>query len=244
MKNNFFARGLFSLLLMALTASTFASGLQVWPTKVVIAAERGADGLKLLNNSKQPLHAQVRVFRWSQVNGEDVLEPTRELAVSPPMLELAPGTEQLVRVVRLGPPPMDTEASYRLIVDELPLKENSTSGTGLQYVLRYSLPIFLTPHQNTQVSPVLHTRLTRSQERLFLEVDNMGNGHAQVADLTLVTAAARQPVAPGLSGYILPGQRQRWPLAKGLSLPAEGVFTARINGEATERTLAPVASIQ
>lgn len=233
------------LALLVLSSEVFATGLQVWPTKVFVTTERGADGLRLRNNGKRVLHAQVRVFRWEQVNGEDVLEPTREVAVSPPMLELAPGAEHLVRVVRLGPPPVGSEASYRLIVDELPIDETDAARkSGLQYVLRYSIPVFLSPRDTEQVSPVLHTRLVRDGRARFLEVENAGNGHAQIADLAFVTGGQRRIIARGLSGYVLPGQRRRWALSDGLDLSGNGAFKARINGEAAERTLAPAAAIR
>lgn len=232
------------LALLALATGAFATGLQVWPTKVFIAAERGADGLRLRNHGERVLHAQVRVFRWEQVEGEDVLEPAREVAVSPPMVELAPGAEQLVRVVRLGPPPIGREASYRLIVDELPIDETAARKSGLQYVLRYSIPVFLSPRKTEQVSPVLHTRLVRDGRVRFLEVENAGNGHAQIADLAFVAGGQRRIVARGLSGYVLPGQRRRWALSDDLDLSGDGAFKARINGEAAERTLAPAAAIR
>src|SRR5690606_27632881 len=90
-------------------------------------------------------HAQVRVYRWTQVDGQDVLEATRDLAISPPMLEVASGGEQLVRVVRLGPAPAATEASYRVVVDELPVAavDAADGGEGLRFVLRYSIPVFV-----------------------------------------------------------------------------------------------------
>lgn len=238
-----YTRGVVGLVLLALACGAFATGLQVWPTTVFIAAERGADGLRLRNNGAQALHAQVRVFHWSQNDGEDRLETAQEIAVSPPMLELAPGAEQLVRVVRLGPAPVIREVSYRLIVDELPIDAiDARRQAGLKYVLRYSIPVFLSPRE-VKASPVLHTRLARDGKALFLAIDNAGNGHAQVADLAFVRGEQRRGIAPGLSGYVLPGQGRRWALPDGLD-PSGGAFTARINGEAAERTLAPAATIR
>lgn len=236
--------GVAGLVLLLLSFAISASSLQVWPTRVFIAAERGADGLRLHNSGGRSLHAQVRVFYWSQINGEDVLEPARELAVSPPMLELEPGAEQLVRVVRLGPPPANREVSYRLVVDELPLdEEGSAPQSGLKYVLRYSIPVFLSPLE-AKASPVLHTRLTRDGKVRFLEIDNVGTGHAQIAELAFVHGEQRVVIAPGLSGYVLPGQSRRWILPDALKLTGDGAFKARINGEVAERTLAPATAIR
>src|SRR5688500_4736362 len=105
------------VLSLALCATANGASLQVSPTSVTLQAPQNADGLTLTNTGTAPLHAQVRVFRWTQQDNEEKLEPTRDLAISPPMLQLAPGAQQLVRIIRLGSPPMDAETSYRLIVD-------------------------------------------------------------------------------------------------------------------------------
>lgn len=229
------------LAFLLMTRGAIAASLQVSPTSIFIAAERNAGGLTLSNSGSQPLYAQARVFLWRQVDGEEVFEPTTDVAISPPMLELPPGEEQLIRVIRLTPPPTEVEGSYRLIVDELPVG-TAADDSGLRFVLRYSIPIFLSPL--SPASPVLHTRLVRESGETFLEVGNDGNGHAQLADLSLVTAADRRVIAPGLSGYVLAGQRRRWLLPADMDLNSDGDFKARINAELIERTLAPVATLR
>lgn len=230
-----------AFLLLAAAGTAGAAGLQVSPTTVEVQSGRSAGGLTLTNNGSRPLTAQARVFRWTQVEGEDILEPTTDLAISPPMLELPPGGTQLVRVIRLGPPP-ETEASYRVIVDELPLQEQSGGdGAALRFVLRYSVPVFLAPAGDVATAPVLHARITTAADsgNRHFQLDNMGNGRAQVADLVYRTAEGeRVAIAAGLSGYVLPGQQRRWPLPPALANVSGGAIEARINGEPSARTLA------
>jgi len=233
-------RVLAAILLCGVAAGAGAANLQVTPTTVTLPADRRAEGLTLRNSGTSPLHAQVRVFRWFQSDGEDRLEPATDVAVSPPMLELPPAAEQLVRIVRLGPPPATEEASYRLIVDELPLEQDAgTKQRGLRLVLRYSIPVFLAPQDGPVPAPVLRARLFEdAQQQHFLEIENVGDGHAQIADLGYANASgARREIAAGLSGYVLPGQRRRWPLPADLGTTPDGSFRARINGEADERVL-------
>lgn len=228
-----------SLLLSLIAATVQAAGLQVTPTMIKVPAGRAADGLTLANSNSSPLHAQARVFAWTQRNGEDVLEPTRDVAISPPMIELPGNSRQLVRVVRLVPPPQDgVETSYRVIVDELPVTTDEGQ-TGLQFVLKYSIPVFLVPAGDGVVAPELHARLVNDGGVKALEVSNTGNGHAQIADLAFVNNdGTRVEIAPGLSGYVLPGNERRWRLP-GDWLPSQvGTFTARVNGESEVRTLA------
>lgn len=231
------------MLLLFVAPTAVAASLQVAPTSLFIDAERNADGLTLSNSGAQSLYAQVRVFRWSQVDGEDRLEPTTDVAISPPMVELPPGGEQLVRVIRLIPPPTEMESSYRVIVDEIPTQDAADDDQRLRFVLRYSVPIFLSP-LNSAVGPVLHTTLSREAGGTFLEVRNEGNAHAQLADLVLISGTDRHFIAPGLAGYVLPGQQRRWLLPADMELDGDGDFKARVNAELVERTLAPVATLR
>lgn len=229
--------GLACVLSLLLCASANGASLQVSPTSVTLQARQNADGLTLTNTGTTPLHAQVRVFRWTQQGNEEKLEPTRDLAISPPMLEIAPGAQQLVRVIRLGPPPADAETSYRLIVDELPVETGETK-RGLQFVLQYSVPVFLMPQGEAAIAPTLRTRLVREGDRSFLEIGNAGNQHAQIAELGYVTVGGqRHTIAAGLSGYVLPGKTKRWPLPATVTVSGTGTFKARINGEPVEQSL-------
>lgn len=218
-----------------------AATLQVAPTTITVPASRTADGLTLRNSGTVAIRAQVRAFTWTQKDGEDVLEPARDITISPPMLSLGPGEEQLVRVVRIGPPPASgPEPSFRLIVDELPVDAATPAPTpqGLRFVLRYSIPVFLGRADGSPTAPVLDTRLVKGVAGREVEIGNDGDGHAQVADLVHVdTQGRRTVISPGLSGYVLPGQRRRWPLPS--EAVAGGAILARINGETTERTLVP-----
>ncbi|WP_172606028.1 fimbria/pilus periplasmic chaperone, partial [Vibrio sp. T9] len=140
-----------------------------------------ADALWLTNTGTEPVHAQVRVFRWSQANGKDLLEPSRDLVVSPPMVTIAPGDRQMVRAIRQVPAPSGTEASYRVIVDELPI--DGSDQPGLKFVLRYSIPVFLAPAGDPPVRATLQAMWDNSPDGPVLRVSNTGDGHAQIADV-------------------------------------------------------------
>ncbi|WP_295915569.1 fimbria/pilus periplasmic chaperone [uncultured Xanthomonas sp.] len=221
---------------LAAAGAAVAASLQVAPTSVSLRAEETAQGLWLSNSGDVPLRAQVRVFRWQQRDGEDVLDPSDRIALSPPMLELAPHARQLVRVIRLDPAPTAGEDAYRILVDELPSQDaGGNASAGLQFVLRYSVPVFLKPAVAT--APALRARVVGEGESAALEVLNQGNGHAQLVDLQFVAGDGRRSaIAEGLAGYVLPGQRKRWPLPAALA-QTQGTFEARINGEPRAQSL-------
>jgi fimbrial chaperone protein len=229
--------------LLALAGPAGAASLQVAPTSLTLQARQSADGLWLSNSGDAPVQVQLRIFRWAQVEGEERFEPTQDLVVSPPMQTLPPGERQLVRLVRTKPTPPTLEMSYRVIVDELPAPNKKQQG--LQFVLRYSIPIFITPDTPTSLAPALRARLVAGEDgHAAMEIENSGSQHAQIADLAYIDASNKQEIIiPGLVGYVLPGQRMRWSLKSPASRFMGGAFKARINSEPAEQSLplVPVA---
>src|SRR6266481_5415488 len=96
------------------------ASLQVVPVSIEVPAPGATATLKLRNEGPAPINAQIRVFRWSQANGEEKLEPTDDVVASPPMASLAPKADYVVRLVRVTKRPLSEGESYRLLVDELP----------------------------------------------------------------------------------------------------------------------------
>ena len=130
-----------------------ASGLQIAPVTLTLLATQNADGIWLSNAGENALNAQVRVFRWSQSAYGDKLSPSQGLVISPPMLALAPGERQLIRVIRTGPPSAHAEDAYRLSIDELPPAK--VEKNKLQFVLHYSVPVFIQPTSAAQTQAKL-----------------------------------------------------------------------------------------
>ncbi|HSV60157.1 MAG TPA: molecular chaperone [Variovorax sp.] len=217
-----------------------ASGLQVAPTSLTLQSTQNADGLWLSNTGDGPVTAQVRVYRWTQQNGEDQEVASREVLVSPPMIQLAAADRQLIRVIRTGPPPANAEEAYRVVIDELPLP--TTDGKkGVQFVLRYSVPVFMAPAGAAGV-PQLSWKVKREGQRSVFEVSNSGSIHAQLAELHFSDSRGkRTEVHPGLLGYVLPGAQMRWTVKTPPATFANGgTLETLINGSATQQNLPPI----
>lgn len=218
-----------------------ASGLQVAPTSLTLQANQNADGLWLSNTGDGPVTAQVRVYRWTQQNGENQESPSRAVLVSPPMIQLAAADRQLIRVIRTGPPPANAEEAYRVVIDELPLP-NTGPKKGVQFVLRYSVPVFMAPAAGAGSPPQLNWKVRREGQNAVLEVANTGGTHAQLAELHFADNRGRRTeVHPGLLGYVLPGAQMRWQLKTPPATFANGgSLDALINGSATQQNISPI----
>lgn len=219
-----------------------ASGLQVSPLSVTLKPGHSADGITLRNVGTDVVHAQVRVYHWTQQDGAEQLTPSSALVISPPMLQLNPGEQQLIRVIRAAAPPSDAAAvedAYRISIDELPVGVTGTRT--LEFVIRQLLPVFVEPTARGVTVPQLHWSLQSDGGQTVLQASNTGNAHAQLADISFVSSAShRTEVAGGLAGYVLPGATRRWTLKQPLDLAGGGTFEARINGAAATQIL-PVA---
>ena len=231
-------RGILSGLLLS-SSVAMASGLQVSPISLSLQAKQNASGLTLSNTGDNAVHAQVRVYQWSQDEKGDQLTTSRGLLASPPMIELQPGEKQLIRIIRASAPPSGigaVESSYRLSIDELPIK-SAEQKSGLQFALSYSLPVFVNPVGITKTTPRLQWSysLQPDGEQINLRVSNSGNGHAQLADLSIIDDAGDSiDLHQGLLGYVLPGATMNWTL-KTLpsSMKTSGKFKVMINGTQT-----------
>src|SRR5499427_7664467 len=158
----------------ALTAAdpSWAASLQVTPVMIEVAAPGAATTVKLRNEGTTPLNAQIRVFRWTQVNGEDKLEPTSDVVASPPLAKLAPKVDYTVRLVRVSKAPVSKEETYRLFVDELPDAANQRN-QAVNLLLRYSIPVFFYPATGAPAS--LTWSVDHSGGRLSVVAKNSGD---------------------------------------------------------------------
>ncbi|WP_322047715.1 molecular chaperone [Paraburkholderia sp. J67] len=228
------------VLAAALTAACLgaaqAATLQISPVMIDLPADANASGLTLRNSGSKPIYGQVRVYRWSQADGEDALTPTQDVVASPPLIQISAGAEQLVRLVRTTPAATNAEQSYRILIDELP-EPDATPSNGVAIRLRYSVPVFIDPGSGPTRQPNLAWHVRHGEAGWTLEVANTGGRRAQIAAVEIVDGAGNAiPVNKGLLGYALAGSIRQWHLALPVSADLNGPLKVRaaINAQQTE----------
>ncbi len=165
-----------------------------------------------------PVHVQIRAMRWTQPLGKDQLGPTEDVAVSPPIVEVQPGAEQVIRVVRISQQPVVGEEAYRLLVDELPTSARAPSAN-VNFVVRQSLPVFFRSPTAT-VDP-LAFELARSGAALSAVGINRGDVHQKITLLAIRDAGGAVHYSKsGLVGYVLGRSSFSWKLPAMFSGPA------------------------
>ena len=201
------------LILALLTASAAfgsglvsASGLQVSPVSLALSQAERAGIFTVSNNGETPMNAQVRVFKWTQTTQDEyVLEPTSDLIVSPPIMQLAPGVPQEVRLIR-SQAPSDAEQHYRLIIDQLPSTElaNAKPEKGITVLIRHNIPVFLNSTDRPSVQLQWRAEAT-SKDKTRITIHNPSKNRAQIARVWLENGDQTTMLNDGLTGYALPG---------------------------------------
>jgi fimbrial chaperone protein len=229
-------RSLTALLAMLLASATAGASttLLIWPLDPTIEAGQKAGALWLENVGSTPVNLQIRVLAWEQRDFKDHYTEQQTVVGTPPFATIAPGKKQLVRLTLTAPLEAGEERAFRVIVDEIPAPSAPTS-TGLRLQMRYSLPLFAygpglwrkengrTP-RGVQAKPSLTWQFVDDEGQRYLQVRNSGLGHARLSQVRLVDVPSGRgssgnvvDVAPGLLGYVLPGQAMRWPAPAGAS---------------------------
>jgi fimbrial chaperone protein len=195
-----------------------AAGLQVSPILVDLPAGSAASTISLNNTSNDEINAQIRVFKWAQVNGTDQLIPTRDVVASPPAAKIAGHGTNVIRIVRLSKAPVTSEETYRLKIDEVPKLANVRQA-GVTFAISYSLPVFFTPAGQT---PALAWTAKVSKGVLKLEATNTGGRRARLANLKIANGVKSATIAPGLAGYVLSQSKKDWLIKGGSKLAKPG----------------------
>jgi|SRR5882672_9518508 len=210
----------------------FAAALHVAPISIQMAPGQSAATLTLKNEGDKPMHAQVRVFDWSQAQGKDNLGDTQTLIASPPAIDVAPQGSQTIRLVRTAKSTVTREESYRVLIDEI-IDPATAPLNGVNVQLRYSVPVFMSP--DGMKPPRMTVTASIEGQTLTLKAQNNGGQHANVSAVTLENAGGESvTVDAGLLGYVLVGQIMEWKLKLPPEGTAKGQFVTlrcRFNGE-------------
>ncbi|SHI15058.1 fimbrial chaperone protein [Pantoea sesami] len=200
-----------AVLAMLLTSSAaFATGLQVTPLSVELSENTRATEMWLLNTKSSAIDAQIRLYQWDQHENKDVLLPASSLVVSPPFTKIPPGGKQLVRLIR-GKPSVSPSVleTYRVVVNELPAP--STKEKGVDFVMEYSLPVFVLNGPVDKTSQITPLTVLKKEGKQFLRAANSGTYFSHIYDIQYVDLGGKKfPLNAGGLGYILPRKEMEW----------------------------------
>lgn len=180
-----------------------ALAFQVRPVRVDLGARQAAAQLVVSNPTARAMLIQADAFNWTQAGDKDQLDPSSNLIVNPPIFELAPGAQQVVRVGLRRPAEAGEEVAYRVWLTQVATPGDVTDA-GVQMLLRVSLPVFVTGAGHGAPQAVWQ----RDGADGALALSNSGTRHVHVRELRLVAdGQAAETLGPC---YALPGGVCRW----------------------------------
>ena len=187
-----------------------AGSFQVNPVRVTLSADAPVAALTIRNMEARETVVQLQLRQWSQRDGDDAFTETSALLVTPPIVRVAGGGEQIVRIGLRAQPDAQVEQSYRLFVREVP-PPPAPGFQGLQVALQVSLPVFVLPMAPLRED--VRWQLGRAPTgSLQLTASNVGTRHLQLLGATLHPEDGPAIARPDMTGYVLPGQAMTWPL--------------------------------
>jgi len=202
------AATLFAASLGLLGASSAAAGsFQVNPVHIALAPDRAATSLTVKNDDREAVSVRVHTYRWTQDQGEDVYSATSDVIASPPIFTIPAGGTQLIR---LGLRTRTAGAAYRVVLEEIPRKELSSSG--IKVALRLNLPFYIL---NSGGKP--DVRWTASRDNagdVVIEAANRGSLHAQILEIDAIGPAGKETILSKTMGVVLPGSAKRWKIGR------------------------------
>lgn len=186
-----------------------ATSLEITPVAVHLLPAMRATTIEIANRGGAPAVIQLRAYVWTQNGDEDVLTPTQDVILSPPIFTIGKAQSQTIRLMLRGAPTTTTERAFRLLIDEVP-----PPGAAAQQILvamRISIPVVIASTA-PQARPLQWLASRDSSGRLTLTATNPGNVFERIQAITVTMAdgARRIVTARGTNSYVLAGARRSW----------------------------------
>jgi fimbrial chaperone protein len=199
---------LLACVLAAPADNATAALFSVSPIRVELDAAHRTSILTFSNSGHENLRMQVRAMQWSMApDGSWQLAPSDDLIATPELLEIAPGQNVQLRIGSLADPGQ-SEASYRLLIDELPsLSEDAGEHKPEVKVLtQVSLPVYMEPPVATRVPVLRSAIIERGTLKIGIGDDGTQRLDAQGVQLSLADGAGRALLRRSqVANYVLAG---------------------------------------
>lgn len=200
-----FRRRLGAALLLALLGaqSAWAGIFSVTPVRVYMTPRDRAVAITLKNEGDAPIVLQADIYSWAQrKDGADDLVLTDDLLLAPPIIRLAPGARQVVRLAMLRPRDPGMQMTYRMVLREVPEAAPPSSRIAVPVALALNMPVFITP---PGAKRDVHCEINSDDDHsVTLLCKNGGTAYAQIREATVKRDGKELARFEG-GTYILPG---------------------------------------
>lgn len=178
---------IFIILLWSYITISKASNFSVSPVILHLNQGESVTSLNVTNESNIDTVIQIQTLKWEQNKGMDIYIPTKDLILTPVIFTLNAKETQIVRLGLRQPINNASEATYRIILSELPINIHKVdSPEAINMVLKINMPLFIEP-QNIIEKLGLQAK-KNGNNQLLVKLINNGNIHAKVNELAVYDA--------------------------------------------------------
>lgn len=225
----------------ALFAAPAIGQVLIEPVVVELGARQRAASVTITLNPKATasLMLQSQVLQWEQApDGSSRTQPSADLVVAPPIVELKPGESQLLRIALRGPRRGPGEQAYRLVLEDVAAATQAAGAPGVSFRMRYDLPVLLAPAEPLRQALRWQSCPSKADE-LCVRLANEGNRRVSLRSLSF--AGSNWKVSVESPGTVLASTQREWhlPLPPGASGAALHVVGVTSRGETVQAELPP-----
>src|SRR5690349_19377576 len=117
------------LAMLASMSDAIAADLSLMPVVVHLDRTRDRTTVQVTNNGSTAVVLQADAIAWRRDAGVDRDEASDDLIVNPAVFTVAPGRTQIVRVGLRRSTASEQEATYRMVLREVPAPETAETPT-------------------------------------------------------------------------------------------------------------------
>ena len=214
-----------------------ATSLEITPVAVHLVPGNNATTIEVMNRGEVAAAIQLRAYAWTQTGDEDVLTPTRDIILSPPIFTLGKGATQTIRLLLRRGAAGPGERTYRLLIDEVP--PVNAKNQNIVVAMRVSLPVIVASEPSHAGS--LQWRAKRvAGGRIMLSATNKGTAFDRVHAIAVTLADGSRPAVAtsGTNSYILAGAQRQWVVKSGGGAARELRLSVTTRSGKSEQVLA------
>lgn len=206
----------FVFILAFVSQSLWAANLGVTPVAIHMGGMVNRTTVSIVNSGTDTVTMQAETIAWKRVDGVDQDGETTDVMVNPAVFTIEPGQSQIVRVGLRRPNDQPVEATYRLVLREVPVARNDTptDGTTVRVLVAMRLPIYVAP--NKVAMDEKWDVKSDPKGNVTVNLQNRGNVHYKVGSIKMRSDDGKNggvPLASSTEGAVLfPGESRTFNL--------------------------------
>ncbi|USN50724.1 MAG: molecular chaperone [Myxococcales bacterium] len=180
--------------------------IAISPTKIDLSPKNSIQEMSLENKGNEDVFFEASLKRWSQKNGQDIYEDTKDILILPVTAKISAQSKQKFRIILSTKADLQKEASYRVYFNQI--SNNKKNKNGFIFNLKISIPLFIYA-DNFKFDEQLQWKaiIQKDKKQIELTLSNNSNKHIVLENLTTTNIS---PMSFKELRYILPGSFYSW----------------------------------